>query len=384
MFQSRDSWLRSLLASVPADDPYQHITKVMELSRVHLFDIITQYRAVFSDDDPLSMGPLQSVSGLGQTAPAREEIPSNLAAVFQSWISRKVQEFIQTLETDLQRGVGGRLDSVLAQCMYFGLSFGRVGADFRSLVCPTFERAVLDAFTHHLQPAHARLLQEISSDDFLEKVQLGSHSGAPSSLLSHHALGSADTSQIGVGPPVALMDWHGLAVYCNEILMGFNDIRLCLPLTLAARISGAIRSSLATVSESLATLAESQTKAWNEKKKEKFKNAARLLVDVLAPFINHCLEALFPTKTVANVLGVGVTDFNKVNEMCRIDIDSLRQHLDPFLPAPQISEIFSAPVEKEEETVNEADTAMEENHHGAPAGTDPVIMFRIAEDTSVG
>ena len=54
---------------------------------------------------------------------------------------------MRMLEDELQRVNGEQIDNVLAQCQYFGLSFGRVGADFRTLVIPIFERTILRRMT---------------------------------------------------------------------------------------------------------------------------------------------------------------------------------------------------------------------------------------------
>lgn len=209
--QARSTWLRSVLTAIPDDDPYVHVTKTIEACRVHLFDIITQYRAIFSDEDPLAPPPA------GQTA-------VNEAAIFHGWVVQKVAEFLETLERDLQRGVGGRLDSLLGQCMYFGLSFSRVGADFRGQLAPMFQRVAADTFRCAVQEA---------VDKFQEDMNMYTLIALPS-VLGGAIPPTAPGVQPGtLQPPMVLLDFPPLACFLNSILSAFNDLRLCCPLGLA-------------------------------------------------------------------------------------------------------------------------------------------------------
>lgn len=91
--QLRDAWLQSLLASIPQQDPYAHITKTIEENRVHLFDIITQYRAIFSDEE---------TSGLSFVVGAKSEL--NDSKLFFSWLQQKIKNFLNVLTNDLKLG----------------------------------------------------------------------------------------------------------------------------------------------------------------------------------------------------------------------------------------------------------------------------------------
>ena len=70
--QAREAWLTSVVAGVPRDDPHTHLTRTMELLRVHLFDIVTQYRSIFSDHTDHLI--------------AESEFDNRL--LFSSWLSR--------------------------------------------------------------------------------------------------------------------------------------------------------------------------------------------------------------------------------------------------------------------------------------------------------
>lgn len=74
--QARNSWLQVCLRNIPNENANHHLTKAIEVTRVTLFNIITQYRAIFNDDEH---SPL---------ADNTDNVNQNL--LFYSWVKDKV------------------------------------------------------------------------------------------------------------------------------------------------------------------------------------------------------------------------------------------------------------------------------------------------------
>lgn len=312
--QARGTWLHSILAAISEDDPYFHITKTIEACRVHLFDIITQYRAIFSDEDPL-------------VPPAGGQVAVNEAAIFHGWVVQKVAEFLETLERDLQRGVGGRLDSLLGQCMYFGLSFSRVGADFRGQLAPMFQRVAAETFRRAVQEA---------VDKFQEDMNLYTLIALPSVLGGTIPPVAPSTQPGTLQPPMSLLDFQPLACFLNNILTAFNDLRLCCPIGLAHDVTTSLEDALKMVTRQILVFHRAEESAFSSREKELFVQFCSSYAEDLLPFLNRCLQVLFPPAQLALILGVPPTQLHKYGNLGCIDLAAILEPLEFVLPQREI------------------------------------------------
>ncbi|XP_049419719.1 conserved oligomeric Golgi complex subunit 8 [Epinephelus fuscoguttatus] len=312
--QARGTWLHSILAAISEDDPYFHITKTIEACRVHLFDIITQYRAIFSDEDPL-------------VPPAGGQVAVNEAAIFHGWVVQKVAEFLETLERDLQRGVGGRLDSLLGQCMYFGLSFSRVGADFRGQLAPMFQRVAAETFRRAVQEA---------VDKFQEDMNLYTLIALPSVLGGTIPPVAPSTQPGTLQPPMSLLDFQPLACFLNNILTAFNDLRLCCPIGLAQDVTTSLEDALKMVTRQILVFHRAEESAFSSREKELFVQFCSSYAEDLLPFLNRCLQVLFPPAQLALILGVPPTQLHKYGNLGCIDLAAVLEPLEFVLPQREI------------------------------------------------
>ncbi|XP_071477337.1 conserved oligomeric Golgi complex subunit 8-like [Diadema antillarum] len=326
--QARDAWFQGILAAIQTDDAYTHITKVIEASRVHLFDIVTQYRAIFSDDDPILATSHDSVT--------------NEAALFQGWVVQKVSQFLHTLEQDLERGIGNRLDSLLGQCMYFGLSFSRVGADFRGLLAPIFQRAALHSFLAMIKSA-------------TEKFEGAMQSYTPVASQAFLAMSSVSLPSIQgdsvTSPPQSLMEHPPLATYTNSVLAGFNDLRLCAPVAVAQHVSDALQQSLQKVVHSIVAFHRAEESTFNQRERDQFQSLCECASAQMVPFLNRCLLALFPPAIITQTLGISLTELQKLGQVGSLDVSSITSPLQPLLPEKEQPAVPEDIEEEEEEQV---------------------------------
>ncbi|XP_043837623.1 conserved oligomeric Golgi complex subunit 8 isoform X1 [Dromiciops gliroides] len=343
--QARDAWLRSILTSIPTEDPYIHITKTIEACRIHLFDIITQYRAIFSDEDPL-------------LPPASGEPSVNESAIFHGWVLQKVSQFLQVLESDLQRGTGGRLDSLLGQCMYFGLSFSRVGADFRGQLASVFQQVALNTFKKAVQEGVEKFQDEMNSYTLIS---------APAALRSAIPTAIPVTQPGTLQPPMGLLDFPPLACFLNNILVAFNDLRLCCPVALAQDVTASLEDALGKVTKIILAFHRAEEAAFSSREQELFVQFCTVFLEDLVPYLNRCLQVLFPPTQIAQILGVPPTQLSKFGNLGHVNIQVIQESLACILPKREA--VFLLDEKEMEQEIIAPDvefTEQEPSHASAP------------------
>lgn len=267
--QARDAWFKSTLEEIPKDNAYQHMLKTVELSRVHLFDIATQYRAIFTDEDPLVL--------------ANQNIHTNESAIFHTWIVGKVTDFLFTLECDLPQVSPSSLESVFNQCMYFGLSFGRIGADFRVLLVPIFSRVVLDRFDQSLLAAQTQF------SDSMSKFCVQTQATSASSASAHSVTNTGDQVQ----PPFELTKFRPLAELCNAIIVSFNDLCCCAPVDLVDLVTRKLEQTLRSCSQVMADFHRQEKGAFTSSEQKEFAKCCFLYENEFLHYVQKILHLIF-------------------------------------------------------------------------------------------
>ena len=282
--QTRNSWLRQTLAAIPSDDAYSYLGKLIETSRVHLFDIITQYRGIFPNDDP----------SVVMTSSDSVQNRSSYAHVFYGWIACKVGEFLHSLEAVLSSNPSvQRPDSLLSQSMYFGLSFSRIGADFRPMLINIFHRTMFRSLSSQLSAASA---------DFRDAMR--NYILTPPYQAAHPPSCSQAPRDPGKTPPPpqALLQFTPLARYLNQVLATLNEVKQCPLTSLALPFRSALGACVSGMVQSVCEFDARERSSYSDKERELFIHLCFLTVYELIPFVSSALLHVYPIDCVNEFL----------------------------------------------------------------------------------
>ncbi|PIN13240.1 hypothetical protein CDL12_14156 [Handroanthus impetiginosus] len=127
-----EAWITGILDDLDQRNPYEYLKGMVNCHRMHLFDVVNQYRAIFADH---TSGSQQNRDG----------------GLLFDWAMHQITLHLKTLKGMLPKiSEGGSLSNILDQCMYSAMGLGWVGLDFRGLLPPLFEDALLNLFSKNI------------------------------------------------------------------------------------------------------------------------------------------------------------------------------------------------------------------------------------------
>jgi hypothetical protein len=381
--QLRDCWLQKLLDNIPKDDMYHYISKTIDENRVHLFDIITQYKALFSDDD-LAVSLQQNTNGYLLNSQQKDLSESKL---FNCWILDKITRFLNTLKEVLKNinnqnnGIGNRLDSVLSQAMYFGLAFSRVGLDFRVLIIEVFETAAYDQMKDGINSATNKFEEYLHRFSLSDFVSTSTDTNASNDQNSSVLMMNKKTS---LNPPIKLIEFQPLAIYLNHLLQCFNDFRLCAPINLFAKIKQLLQDSLRRVSMIISVYLKSEQNIFDDNEKELIKKFLRIYAYELVPFVEKCHSVLFPISQIQKSFSIQQNDLEKLKLFFQFDQNQIFEPIKLLLP-PQVERLNVNNIDEQLKLDTESEISkIEEEKTIEPESQEPVEKVEEIGEIKVG
>ena len=270
---------------------YQGLSKFVDLNRVHLFEIITQYRAIFLDDEMTTT-----------TADSdQEEKSQSTHGLLFLWANLRVAHIIETLKQVLPLISDGTiLANILEQSMYCGMSLARVGVDFRGQLISLFSRRVEDMFQGYMRAVTTEWQQALLQQHFylptLNLVKLG-------------IIIDTDDST----PYAQLLEYPPLAVISNIFITAFNHLRPVAFIHLKPKLIQIIIETVTSLSQKLQQLSTADETQSGEKEHQgkaksgveeaqtggtgdELEKLARACVHIFIPFISDSLDTIFSQK----------------------------------------------------------------------------------------
>lgn len=154
--------------------PYGQVSEMLEIRRTAWFAVITQFNALFRDNQSGTTQTSRSRNGVTADGAALDVPAFGACAVLSAWATRQVNQLLRELQVQLpQIEDGASLRSVLEQTLFFASRMSQVGCDFSGLAIPVFHDVLCHRFVSDVQ----RTAQSFKNILLTERVAFESSNG---------------------------------------------------------------------------------------------------------------------------------------------------------------------------------------------------------------
>lgn len=216
--------------------------------------------------------------------------------------------------------------------MYFGLSFSRVGCDFRVPMIPIFTKAIFNKFERRIFEATRAFETNMEKFTLINK--------------SHPAVPWKSKNSDPIHPPDSLLEFYPLAEYLNQVLTALNELKLCAPISLIKGVFSTFNDSLVVVAKGILVLYGQEQQAFSSNSREAFTRLCTSFADDLVPYVQKCLSVIFPLSSVASHIGVSV-QYLQQEKVGHLDKNSVIEPIRHLLPA-RIEPVLNRQVQSKE------------------------------------
>jgi hypothetical protein len=275
--------------------PYDRAKKLTDVHRVHVFDVVTQYRAIFSDGDGTSAFEEASTTSTSNNSNVTAD---ESAVLLSAWSSQRAESYKNALDESLQRvDEGGALASVFEHCEYCGNSLARVGVETRPLLREVFEKHALRIFEDALVAASEAFEKSLSTHRWTTYLASGE------TTTENDANKDSKDANREYAPPQSLLEHAPIAAFVNGIVAAFNEVRLLTPKLRGCKkpFAKSLRKTFESGQKSLKNRETNELASSTEKKKEAYKEAVKAYEKVAAPYASKCFARLFGSANAEDV-----------------------------------------------------------------------------------
>ena len=309
-------------AAVDGADAYEYVKRLTDAHRTRVFDVATQYRAVFADDeedeDELTSDSSARESGAEETNDAFER-----SRLLRSWCTHRTGEYLRRLELAVPEiDEGARLAAAHEHARYCAASLARAGMEYRPLLTPIFADAAAALYASCLADA---------ARDFERVVETHRWTGVVAAGAARDGPGPGDGAETDEttekeksddrrlekekpsAPPRALLEHGPVASFTNGALRALNELRHCARGSPSVRAACAARTREALTRAAVA-LAAVHARAFSDEagtdaaagfaardgslkmdalRRAAYVSACKALADVAAPYLAGCFGRLF-------------------------------------------------------------------------------------------